>query len=78
MNTFTVGDRVRAKIDLDSDDRDQGMGIQRYASRGDELIVRGLREGSRWISVAHEEITGRSFLVEPDEIEVVIAAKDCT
>jgi hypothetical protein len=35
-----VGQRVRAKIDMLNDLREDGMGVERCASKGEELIVR--------------------------------------
>jgi len=68
--TPQVEQRVRAKITLENDLTDDGMGIQLCASRGDELIVRQVRHGYRnCIAVSHEHITDNAFCVALDEIE---------
>ncbi|AMC34782.1 hypothetical protein [Janthinobacterium sp. B9-8] len=70
--TPTVGQKVRAKIYMDNDLTDEGMGIQRYANKGDELIIRRINSGYKTcISVSHENITDRTFGVSVDEIEPV-------
>lgn len=74
MAELTVGMRVRALIHMDSDLTDDGMGIQRCANKGDELIIRRVDSGYKnCIAVSHENITDRAFCVAPDEIEVMQA-----
>lgn len=64
-----VGQKVNARIDLISDLRDDGLGIEVCAKRGDDLIVRRITDG--FICVSHEDITDRSFSVKLDEIDYV-------
>lgn len=67
-----VGQRVRAKIDMLNDLREDGMGVEHCASKGEELIVRKVSSGFlNCISVSHEHITDRAFCVAVDEIEPV-------
>jgi len=40
-----VGQRVRAKIDMLNDLREDGMGVEHCASKGEELIVRKVSSG---------------------------------
>lgn len=71
MSDFQSGDRVRALVDCDNDLTEDGMGVEHCASRGDELIMRGPSTvPGRW-KVSHEHITGRAFLVDPHEIELI-------
>ena len=74
---FNVGDRVRAKIDMLDDLRDDGMGISLCASKGEELIVRSIRvyPDKVYLHVSHEHITDRSFSVTPDEIDLVASTQ---
>jgi len=67
-----VGQRVRAKVEMLNDLREDGMGVEHCASAGDELIVRKVSSGFlNCISVSHEHITDRAFCVAVDEIEPV-------
>lgn len=74
---FSVGDRVRAKIDMIDDLRDDGLGCYVCANKGEELIVRRISVyGDKvYIAVSHEHITDRDFGVAPDEIDLVAAAQ---
>lgn len=67
-----VGQRVRAKIDMVNNMREDGMGIELCANAGDELIVRRL--SGPFISVSHEYVVDRSFSVTVEEIEPVHTA----
>lgn len=67
---FAVDDKVTALIRMDNDLREDGMGIEHCASKGDTLVVRKVSFGFlNCISVSHEHITDRAFCVAPNEIE---------
>ena len=69
---FKVGQKVRAKITLENDLQEDGIGVQLCASAGDELIIRKISSGYRnCISVSHEGITDRAFCVHESEIEPI-------
>ncbi len=69
---FAVGDRVVALIDMINDLRDDGIGIEHCARKGEELIVRHVSFGYlNCIAVSHEQIIDRSFCVAPNEIAKV-------
>lgn len=67
---FEVGQKVRAKIDLTNDLREDGMGVEHCASKGDELIVRRVTDYGSF-AVSHEHITDRAFIATADELESV-------
>jgi len=67
-----VGQKVRAKITMENDLTDDGMGIQLCANRGDTLIVHKVSSGYlNCISVSHEGVADRAFCCAPNEIEPV-------
>lgn len=70
MAKFNVGDKVRAKIDLIDDLRDEGLGCYICAKAGETLVVRGMSEyfPERY-KVSHEHITDRSFFADLAELE---------
>lgn len=67
MPEFEVGQRVRCKIDMWSDCSNEGMGMQLYARKDDEVIVREVV--GEYLYVSHEQVTNRSFSVKPEEVE---------
>jgi len=67
---FEVGQKVRAKIDMTNDLREDGMGVEHCASKGDELIVRRVTDYGSF-AVSHEHITDRAFIATADELEAV-------
>ena len=67
---FEVGQKVRAKIDMTNDLREDGMGVEHCASKGDELIVRRVTAYGGF-AVSHEHITDRAFIATADELEAV-------
>lgn len=69
MERYQKGQKVKAKIQLENDLRDDGMGIELCAKQGDILIIRGVRE--KWYAVSHEHITDRAFNASHDELEPV-------
>ena len=69
---FCIGDMVVALVDLVNDLRDEGMGVQCCAHKGDELVVRKVYFGFlNCISVSHAHVTDRSFCVAPNEISII-------
>lgn len=67
---FEVGQKVRAKIDMTNDLREDGIGVEHCASKGDELIVRRVTDYGSF-AVSHEHITDRAFIATADELEAV-------
>ena len=67
---FEVGDRVKAKIDMVSDLRDAGMGVELCARQGDILVIRRVTNYAR-LAVSHEQVTDRAFIAGPEEIEPI-------
>lgn len=66
---FSVGEKVVALVRMENDLRDDGMGVEHCASKGDVLIVRKVSFGYlHCIAVSHEHITDRAFCVAPFEI----------
>ena len=71
---FTVGDKVRAKVAMWNDLRDDGMGVQHCASRGDILVIRRISPSIvNCLIVSHEDVTdGRGFCAAPNEVERIV------
>lgn len=65
-----IGQKVNARIDLLDDLTEEGFGLCVCARRGDELVVRRITEHGN-ICVSHEQITDRSFVVTPSEIDYI-------
>lgn len=67
---FEVGQKVKAKIDLLEDMRDEGGGINRCAKAGAELFI---REKSPYTSgryyVSHDGVLDSSFAADDHELE---------
>ncbi len=72
MAKLNVGDKVRAKIDLIDDLREDGLGCYICAKAGETLVVRGMSEyfPERY-KVSHEHITDRYFFADLAELEGV-------
>lgn len=64
---FQVGNIVRAAVDCDSDLREDGMGVERCAGKGEMLVVRRLTQNG--YEVSHPHIHDRTFHVAEHEIE---------
>lgn len=72
MADFLIGQRVRALVHMENDLRDDGMGIEHCASKGDVLVVRRISGGIvNSVIVSHEHITDRSFCAAPGELELI-------
>lgn len=69
-----IGSRIRVLVNCENDLREDGMGVEHCASKGEELIVRQHGHNLKTIVVSHEHITDRSFCVFEGEYEVVAAA----
>lgn len=70
--SFFVGQKVKCLIDMESDCRDEGAGIQILAKKGEILVVRKITNSEFTpIQISHETITDRSFGVRASEIELV-------
>ena len=69
-----IGDKVTAKIDLLSDMRDEGMGMQLCANKGDELIVRGKSEYSD--TRFHVSRPNCDYIFCADDYELELAASE--
>ncbi len=67
---FHVGQSVRCLIQMESDLREDGLGVEICATKGQIVIVRSFTKSGR-IAVSHAHITDRSFTVSADEIEAV-------
>jgi len=64
---FKVGQKVKAKIRMINDLREDGMGIELCAKENDELVIREIRPTGRY-AVSHEHITNRSFIATSEEL----------
>ena len=66
-----VGQKVKAKIDLIEDLRDEGMGINRCARAGAELYVREISPYTKdRYYVSHDGVLDSSFAADINELEV--------
>lgn len=64
---FQVGSEVRAAVDCDSDLREDGMGVERCASKGEALVVRKVTQNG--YEVSYPTVLGGNFHVAEHEIE---------
>ena len=66
-----VGDKVTARIRMLDDLRDEGMGMQVCADKGDILIIRKISEYTKnRFYVSHVDVLDRAFIADMNELEL--------